>query len=75
MAKISSFSGSCILRIGFAVNHRPFAFFWCRQRAFLALALAQNPQVLLLDEPTTYLDICYHRQLLEVLKKLNIKQN
>ena len=42
-----------------------------RQRAFLALALAQNPQVLLLDEPTTYLDICYQLQLLELLKKLN----
>ena len=42
-----------------------------RQRAFLALALAQNPQVLLLDEPTTYLDINYQLQLLELLKKLN----
>jgi iron complex transport system ATP-binding protein len=44
-----------------------------RQRAFLALALAQNPQVLLLDEPTTYLDICYQLQLLELLKHLNQK--
>lgn len=42
-----------------------------RQRAFLALALAQNPQVLLLDEPTTYLDIHYQLQLLELLKKLH----
>ncbi|NQZ65044.1 MULTISPECIES: ABC transporter ATP-binding protein [Cyanophyceae] len=42
-----------------------------RQRAFLALALAQNPQVLLLDEPTTYLDINYQLQLLELLKNLN----
>ncbi|AUC61092.1 ABC-type cobalamin uptake system ATPase component BtuD [Cyanobacterium sp. HL-69] len=42
-----------------------------RQRAFLALALAQNPQVLLLDEPTTYLDIHYQLQLLELLKQLN----
>jgi len=42
-----------------------------RQRAFLALALAQDPQVLLLDEPTTFLDIHYQLQLLELLKRLN----
>ncbi|MFM2060573.1 MAG: hypothetical protein RLZZ507_243 [Cyanobacteriota bacterium] len=42
-----------------------------RQRAFLALALAQEPKVLLLDEPTTYLDINYQLQLLELLKNLN----
>ncbi|MEM9804863.1 MAG: ABC transporter ATP-binding protein [Cyanobacteria bacterium P01_D01_bin.56] len=46
-----------------------------RQRAFLALALAQQPQVLLLDEPTTYLDIHYQLQLLELLKQLNREQN
>lgn len=45
-----------------------------RQRAFLALALAQAPQVLLLDEPTTYLDIHYQLQLLELLKHLNQKR-
>jgi len=41
-----------------------------RQRAFLALALAQDPQIILLDEPTTYLDINYQLQLLELLKQL-----
>jgi len=45
-----------------------------RQRAFLALALAQEPNVLLLDEPTTYLDINYQLQLLELLKNLNLQQ-
>ena len=45
-----------------------------RQRAFLALALAQQPRVLLLDEPTTYLDIHYQLQLLELLKQLNQNQ-
>ncbi|NEQ53480.1 MAG: ABC transporter ATP-binding protein [Leptolyngbya sp. SIO3F4] len=46
-----------------------------RQRAFLALALAQQPKVLLLDEPTTYLDIHYQLQLLELLKQLNRQEN
>ena len=46
-----------------------------RQRAFLALALAQNPRVLLLDEPTTFLDIHYQLQILELLKRLNQQQS
>jgi iron complex transport system ATP-binding protein len=45
-----------------------------RQRAFLALALAQNPRLLLLDEPTTYLDLRYQLELLALLKDLQQQQ-
>lgn len=42
-----------------------------RQRAFIAMALAQKTEVLLLDEPTTYLDIYHQIEVLELVKKLN----
>jgi iron complex transport system ATP-binding protein len=42
-----------------------------RQRAWLAFALAQNPKVLLLDEPTTFLDIGCQMEILELVKSLN----
>lgn len=42
-----------------------------RQRVWLAMALAQQPQVLLLDEPTTYLDIGYQLELLDLIYDLN----
>lgn len=42
-----------------------------RQRAWLALALAQEPQVLLLDEPTTFLDLRHQVELMDVLRTLN----
>ena len=40
------------------------------QRAFLAMTIAQNTNILLLDEPTTFLDINYQIKFLESLKKL-----
>lgn len=42
-----------------------------RQRAWIALALAQNTDIIVLDEPTTYLDISYQLELLELLKQMN----
>ncbi len=42
-----------------------------RQRVWLGVALAQQPKILLLDEPTTYLDISYQLELLELVKMLN----
>lgn len=42
-----------------------------RQRAFIAMALAQKTDVLLLDEPTTYLDIYHQIEILELVRKLN----
>lgn len=42
-----------------------------RQRAWIAMALAQSPEILLLDEPTTYLDICHQLEIMELVKKLN----
>ncbi|SHK21177.1 iron complex transport system ATP-binding protein [Hathewaya proteolytica DSM 3090] len=46
-----------------------------RQRAWIAMALAQKPDILLLDEPTTYLDISHQFELLELVRKLNKKMN
>lgn len=42
-----------------------------RQRAWIAMALAQRPGVLLLDEPTTYLDICHQLEIMQLITRLN----
>ena len=44
-----------------------------RQRAFITMALAQKTDILLLDEPTTYLDIFHQIEVLDLVKKLNEK--
>lgn len=42
-----------------------------RQRVWIAMALAQKTGILLLDEPTTYLDIAHQLEILELLRALN----
>ncbi|MGN1332654.1 MAG: ABC transporter ATP-binding protein [Lachnospiraceae bacterium] len=45
-----------------------------RQRVWIALALAQQTDILLLDEPTTFLDIAYQIEILDMLMDLNQKR-
>ena len=45
-----------------------------RQRVWIAMALAQRTDIIFLDEPTTYLDICHQLEILELVQKLNKEQ-
>ncbi|HML46777.1 MAG TPA: ABC transporter ATP-binding protein, partial [Clostridia bacterium] len=42
-----------------------------QQRAWLAMSIAQRPRLLLLDEPTTYLDISHQLEIMELISRLN----
>jgi len=43
-----------------------------KQRAFIARAIVQQPQLLIMDEPTSHLDVKYQIQLMELAKSLGI---
>jgi iron complex transport system ATP-binding protein len=45
-----------------------------RQRAWIAMALAQGTDVLLLDEPTTFLDVVHQLDVLELVRELHDRQ-
>ena len=46
-----------------------------RQRVMIAMAIANNPDLLIADEPTTALDVTVQIQILDLLKKLQQKMN
>lgn len=46
-----------------------------RQRAWIAMTLAQDTETILLDEPTTYLDMTHQIEILDLLFELNEKEN
>lgn len=45
-----------------------------RQRVWIAMALAQETDMIFLDEPTTYLDMAHQLEVLELLQQLNVNQ-
>jgi iron complex transport system ATP-binding protein len=66
--------GAALERTGMAeFAHRPLSALSGgeRQRAWIALALAQETPILLLDEPTTFLDIGHQLEVLDLVRRLN----
>jgi iron complex transport system ATP-binding protein len=45
-----------------------------RQRVWIAMAIAQETEIIFLDEPTTYLDMAHQLEVLELLQRLNREQ-
>ncbi|MBA2941847.1 ABC transporter ATP-binding protein [Paenibacillus sp. CGMCC 1.16610] len=46
-----------------------------RQRVWIAMAIAQETDIIFLDEPTTYLDLAHQLEVLELLQRLNREQD
>jgi iron complex transport system ATP-binding protein len=46
-----------------------------RQRVLLARAICQEPQIIVLDEPTSFLDVHYELELLSILRRMAEEQN
>lgn len=44
-----------------------------RQRVYIAMSIAQDTDVILLDEPTTHLDICHQIEIIDLIKVLRSK--
>ena len=44
-----------------------------RQRVMIAMALAQNPSLIIADEPTTALDVTIQAQIMELMKEMKEK--
>jgi iron complex transport system ATP-binding protein len=42
-----------------------------KQRVFIALALCQQPEIMFLDEPTSFLDVYYQLEIMEIIREIN----